>query len=105
LIENPVRSGQSIVYTEGDVTILGSVASGAEIVAGGSIHIYSALRGQAMAGAADNLRARIFCHCFEAELLAIGGYYKTADEIDDSLRSGPVQAWLEGDTLKISAMN
>ena len=105
LIENPVRSGQSIVYTEGDVTILGSVASGAEIVAGGSIHVYGALRGQAMAGAADNLRARIFCHCFEAELLAIGGYYKTADEIDDSLRSGPVQAWLEGDTLKISAMN
>ncbi len=100
-----MRSGQSIVYTEGDVTILGSVASGAEIVAGGSIHVYGALRGQAMAGAADNLRARIFCHCFEAELLAIGGYYKTADEIDDSLRSGPVQAWLEGDTLKISAMN
>jgi septum site-determining protein MinC len=105
LIENPVRSGQSIVFPEGDVTVLGSVASGAEIIAGGSIHVYGALRGQAMAGAADNPRARIFCHRFEAELLAIGGYYKTADEIEDSLRSGPVQAWLEGSTLKISAMN
>jgi septum site-determining protein MinC len=105
LIENPVRSGQSIVFTEGDVTVLGSVASGAEIIAGGSIHVYGTLRGQAMAGAADNPRARIFCHKFEAELLAIGGYYKTADEIEDSLRSGPVQAWLEGSTLKISAMN
>jgi septum site-determining protein MinC len=105
LIETPVRSGQSVVFPEGDVTVLGSVASGAEIIAGGSIHVYGALRGQAMAGAADNPRARIFCHRFEAELLAIGGYYKTADEIEDSLRSGPVQAWLEGSTLKISAMN
>jgi septum site-determining protein MinC len=105
LIESPVRSGQSVVFTEGDVTVLGSVASGAEIIAGGSIHVYGALRGQAMAGATDNLRARIFCHKFEAELLAIGGYYKTADEIEDSLRNGPVQAWLEGNTLKISAMN
>src|SRR4051812_13782062 len=45
LIEGSVRSGQSIIHTEGDVTILGSVASGAEVVAGGSIHIYGALRG------------------------------------------------------------
>jgi hypothetical protein len=32
LIENPVRSGQSVVFTDGDVTVLGSVASGAEII-------------------------------------------------------------------------
>ena len=105
LIENPVRSGDSVFFIEGDVTVLGSVGSGAEIIAGGSIHIYGALRGQAMAGAAGNARARIFCHRFEAELLAIGPYYKTADDIEESLRHGPVQAWLDGDTLKISAMN
>src|ERR1700680_1247591 len=40
LLESPVRSGQSVVFTEGDVTVLGSVGSGAEIVAGGSIHVY-----------------------------------------------------------------
>ena len=105
LIEEPVRSGQSVAFVEGDVTILGSVGSGAEIIAGGSIHIYGTLRGQAMAGVTGNRRARIFCHRFEAELLAIGSYYKTADEIDDSMRSGPIQAWLDGNTLKISAMN
>ena len=33
LLESPVRSGQSIVFAEGDVTVLGSVGSGAEIVA------------------------------------------------------------------------
>src|SRR5258708_998472 len=35
MLESPVRSGQSIVFIEGDVTVLGSVGSGAEIVAGG----------------------------------------------------------------------
>jgi len=105
LIEDPVRSGQSIVFAEGDVTVLGSVGSGAEIVAGGSIHVYGTLRGRAMAGVNGNGRARIFCHRVEAELLAIDSYYKTADDIEDSLRHGPVQAWLEGGTLKISAMH
>ena len=105
LIEDPVRSGQSIVFAEGDVTVLGSVGSGAEIVAGGSIHVYGTLRGRAMAGVNGNARARIFCHRVEAELLAIDSYYKTADDIEDSLRHGPVQAWLEGGTLKISAMH
>jgi len=105
LIESPVRSGQSVAFIEGDVTVLGSVASGAEIIAGGSIHIYGTLRGQAMAGAAGSRRARIFCHRFDAELLAIGAYYKTADEIEDSLRRGPIQAWLDGNNLQISAMN
>jgi septum site-determining protein MinC len=105
LLDEPVRSGRSIAFVDGDVTVLGSVASGAEIIAGGSIHIYGTLRGQAMAGVTGNRRARIFCHRFEAELLAIGSCYKTADEIEESLRSGPVQAWLDGNTLKISAMN
>jgi septum site-determining protein MinC len=105
LIEDPVRSGQSVVFAEGDVTVLGSVGSGAEIVAGGSIHVYGTLRGRAMAGVNGNTRARIFCHRVEAELLAIDSYYKTADDIEDSLRQGPVQAWLEGSTLKISAMH
>src|SRR5664279_3607407 len=50
VLESPVRSGQSVVFAEGDVTVLGSVGSGAEIVAGGSIHVYGTLRGRAMAG-------------------------------------------------------
>ncbi len=105
LIEEPVRSGQSVVFIEGDITVLGSVGSGAEIVAGGSIHVYGALRGRAIAGAGGNPRARIFCHRVEAELLAIDCFYKTADDIEDSLRRQPAQIWLEGGTVKISAMN
>jgi septum site-determining protein MinC len=105
LLENPVRSGQSVVFTEGDVTVLGSVGSGAEIVAGGSIHIYGTLRGRAMAGVNGNSSARIYCQKIEAELLAIDGYYQTAEEIDPSLRNRPAQAWLQGDTMKITPLN
>lgn len=100
IIDAPVRSGQSIVFPEGDVTVLGSVASGAEIVAGGSIHIYGALRGRALAGSIGNASARIFCHKLEAELVAIDGLYKTAEDLDAKHRGHAVQVWLEGDTIK-----
>lgn len=103
LIDNPVRSGQR-VFAQGDVTVVGSVGSGAEIVAGGSVHIYGTLRGRAMAGASGNIQARIFCQRMEAELLAIGSYFKTAEDIEENLRCGPAQVRLEGTTLRISAM-
>ena len=105
LLAEPVRSGQSIVFADGDVTVLGSVGSGAEIVAGGSIHIYGTLRGRAMAGVNGNSSARIYCQRIEAELLAIDGYYQTAEEIDDAIRNRPAQAWLQGDTMKITPLN
>ena len=105
LLESPVRSGQSIVFADGDVTVLGSVGSGAEIVAGGSIHVYGTLRGRAMAGVNGNASARIYCQKIEAELLAIDGYYQTADQIDAALRNRPAQAWLDGSTMKITPLN
>jgi septum site-determining protein MinC len=104
IIDQPVRSGQSIVFTEGDVTVLGSVASGSEIVAGGSIHVYGALRGRALAGATGNPDARIFCRKLEAELVAIDGLYKTAEDMQAQLRGQPAQVWLEGDAMKIATI-
>jgi septum site-determining protein MinC len=104
LVEHPVRSGQTIYHPHGDVIVLGSVGSGAEIVAGGSIHIYGALRGRAMAGANGNAKARIFCRKIEAELLAIGGYYRTTDDLEEQLRNRPIQAWLDGETMVIAAL-
>ncbi len=99
LIESPVRSGQCIVFPEGDVTVVGSVASGAEIVAGGSIHVYGTLRGRAIAGSLGVERARIFCAKFDAELVAINGLYKSADEMGAHLRGRPVQARLEKESM------
>ncbi|MGO8952888.1 MAG: septum site-determining protein MinC, partial [Rhodomicrobium sp.] len=104
-LDSPVRSGQSVIFIEGDVTVLGSVGSGAEIVAGGSIHVYGTLRGRAMAGVNGNSSARIYCQRIEAELLAIDGYYQIAEELDANLRSKPVQAWLEGKIMRITPLN
>ena len=105
LIESPIRSGQSVIFPYGDVTVLGSVSSGAEVVAGGSIHIYGALRGRAMAGSMGNARARIFCSKNEAELISIDGYYRTSEEMDASLRTRPAQCWLDDRVLLIAALD
>lgn len=105
LVDQPVRSGQSIVFLHGDVTVIGSVGSGAEVVAGGSIHIYGALRGRALAGAKGNPGARLFCTRGEPELLAIDCVYMTADEVDPQLRGKPMQVWLDGGTIRIAALD
>jgi septum site-determining protein MinC len=105
LLETPVRSGQSVFFPDGDVTVLGSVGSGAEIIAGGSIHIYGTLRGRAMAGMSGNRQARIFCSRIEAELLAIDGFYRTAEDLDATVNGRVVQAWLNGEVLMVAAMS
>lgn len=105
IIDQPVRSGQSVIFPEGDITIIASVASGAEVVAGGSIHVYGALRGRAMAGSMGNASARIFCSKLEAELLAIDGLYKTAEDIEPHLRGRAVHLWLDGDAIKTETLN
>lgn len=105
IIDQPVRSGQSVIFPEGDVTIIASVASGAEVIAGGSIHVYGALRGRALAGSMGNSSARIFCSKLEAELLAIDGLYKTAEDIEPQLRGRSVHLWLEGDAIRINTLN
>ena len=105
LLDSPVRSGQSVVFPDGDVTVVGSVGSGAEIVAGGSIHVYGTLRGRAMDGVNGNPAARIYCQRIEAELLAIDGFYQTAEEIDPGLRNRPAQAWLEGNVMRITPLS
>lgn len=104
VIDQPVRSGQSIIFPEGDVTVLGSVASGAEVIAGGSIHIYGALRGRALAGSAGNPSARIFCRKLEAELIAIDGLYKTAEDLDPKTLGQPVHVWLDDTVLKTAVL-
>jgi septum site-determining protein MinC len=105
VLDQPVRSGQSVVFTGGDVTVIGSVASGAEIIAAGSVHVYGTLRGRVMAGSTGNARARIFCRKIEAELVAIDGFYRTAEDIEPNLRQRAVQVWLEGDVMRIAALD
>ncbi len=104
VIDQPVRSGQTVVFERGDITVLGSVASGAEIMAGGSVHIYGTLRGRAIAGLGGNPGARIFCRKLQAELLAIDGVYQTADDMPANVLGKPVQVWLHGEQMKITVL-
>jgi septum site-determining protein MinC len=105
IVNSPVRSGQSISHPEGDVTVIGSVASGAEVIAGGSVHIYGTLRGRVVAGVHGEAHSRIFCRRLEAEFLSVGGVYITADEIEANVRSQAVQAWLENEMVKIARLD
>lgn len=105
VIDQPVRSGQTIEHPDGDVTVIGSVGSGAEIIAGGSIHIYGSLRGRALAGTSGDAKARIFCRKLEAELVAIDGYYRISEELEPHLLKRPAHAWLEDTTLNIAALD
>ncbi len=105
VVDRAVRSGQSIIFEEGDVTIIGSVASGAEVIAGGSIHIYGALRGRAVAGLRSGAGARIFCQKLAAELVAIDGLYHTAEDWGEDLRGRAVQVRLDQGALKMSALD
>lgn len=105
VVDAPVRSGQTIFHPQGDVIVIGSVSSGADVIAGGSIHVYGTLRGRAMAGAYGEMRARIFCRRLEAELLAVGGIYLTADEIDEEMLSQNVQIWLDSEDVKVARLD
>jgi len=104
MLTSPVRSGQAIFFPDGDVSVTGSVASGAEIIAAGSIHIYGTLRGRAIAGSTGDERARIFCSRFEAELVVIGGFYKSAQDIDPEIFGKPVQIWLQNNVILLKVM-
>ena len=101
----PVRSGQQVYADNRDLTVLGMVGAGAEVIADGSIHVYGALRGRALAGAQGNEKARIFCREFLAELVAIAGHYTVLEESPQDLRGKPAQVWLDGDELKIAALD
>ncbi len=97
-ITHPVRSGQRI-YTHGDLTVVGSVSAGAEVIADGNIHIYGALRGRAIAGAQGNKSARIFCQTLDAELISIAGNYKPNEDIDDEYRGQNIQISLANEKI------
>ena len=101
----PVRSGQQVYADNRDLTVLATVGAGAEVIADGSIHIYGALRGRALAGAQGNEKARIFCREFHAELVAVAGHYKVLEDIPKDLRGKAVQVWLDGDTLRIEQLD
>lgn len=100
----PVRSGQQVYARGTDLVITAVVGNGAEVIADGSVHVYAALRGKAIAGAQGDASARIYCQDFQAELVSIAGHYRVFEDIPADLRGKPVQVWLEGEKLLLARL-
>jgi septum site-determining protein MinC len=104
VLSQPLRAGQ-IVYAENrDAVAIAAINTGAELIADGNIHVYSVLRGRALAGARGNDQARIFCQRLEAELVSIAGVYASADEIPKDKHGKAVQIYLRDGSLVIAEL-
>jgi septum site-determining protein MinC len=102
LVTQPVRSGTQLYARGADLVVTAAVHTGAEIIADGNIHVYGPLRGRAMAGAAGDAEARIFCSRFEAELVSIAGRYLVSEQMPPEMRGLAVQIVLDDDRLTIT---
>lgn len=105
VIDKPLRSGQQVYAKGGDLVVLAVVSHGAEVIADGSIHIYAPLRGKAIAGARGDTSARIYTQSLEAELLAIAGIYRTAENpLPADVAGKPAQVHLQGEKLLLQPL-
>ena len=106
IVDTPVRAGQRVYARGCDLIITAVVNNGAEIIADGSIHVYAALHGRALAGASGNADARIFALSMQPELVSIAGVYRTFDEgFPPELALRPAQIRLHGDRLDILSLS
>ena len=106
IIDTPVRAGQRIYARGCDLIVTAVVNNGAEIIADGSIHVYSTLNGRALAGASGNAEARIFALSMSPELVSIAGVYRTfEDGFPKEYARSPAQIRLVGDRIDILSVN
>jgi len=101
IVVQHVRSGQRVAAPGTDLIVVGSVSSGAEILAGRHIHVYGALRGRALAGAEGDTSAAIFCLQFNPDLVAIAGEYLVNEELGADWLGRAVHVYLQDGSLRI----
>lgn len=102
-VERSLRSGQIVRYG-GDVVLYGDLNPGAEVIAGGNILVFGAVKGMAHAGARGNDGAHIVAFDFRPTQLRIGR--KIAIPPESRTRSGgrqwtPEVAWVQGGEIVI----
>lgn len=88
--QDMLRTGQQLVAEDSDVVLIGDMNSGAELIAGGSVHIYGTAGGRIIAGCNGRSDARIFCQKLNAELVSLGGTYCVAESMPKALLKQPV---------------
>jgi septum site-determining protein MinC len=104
VVKQNVRSGQQIYAKNADLVIFGAVGNGAEVIADGSIHIYGALRGKAMAGAAGDHNSVIIANSLEAELVSISGQYWLAEHLQQHSLDKRACIRRDGESLMVETL-
>lgn len=104
VVTQPIRSGKEVYARDGDLVVMTTVSTGAELLADGHVHVYGRLRGRAHAGVTGDQTARIFCQSLDAELVSVAGHWRVREDIPETLIGRAVQIFLEGDRLMIEPL-
>eukprot|EP00644_Phytophthora_capsici_P016610 jgi/Phyca11/509520/fgenesh2_kg.PHYCAscaffold_47_\ len=104
VVSHSVRSGQQVFAQNRSLVVLGNVNSGAEVMADEDVVVLGTLKGRALAGIGGNVRARIVCQSFDAELISIAHCFTTCDDLEQDetgtlQRHKPTAITLQDDRL------
>lgn len=96
-----LRTGEQLYVQGSSVCVLGSVHSGAELLADGHIVVCGEVSGRVFCGQAGDAGAQIVVTGkFDAELVAVAGVYMLGDTVPSALRRDrPLVVTLRGDAL------
>lgn len=101
VIEDPVRSGQSI-YAEGkNLVIIGDVKRGAEIAADFSVTVFGKLQGRVHAGVNGSKTSTIMSTNFDPEVASISGTFIGNQDIESANLEKSCLVQLRADQNKI----
>ena len=93
-ISGIVRTG-TVIEHDGDIIIEGTVHDGAEIRAGGDIHIYGLAGGRLFAGCNGNTAACLYINRFDAEIVSIDGRGRVFEDIPNNWRRASMKISLD----------
>jgi septum site-determining protein MinC len=99
-----VRSGQCVTAEGQDLVLTNVLSHGGELVADGSIHVYSKAQGRIMAGAKGNTQARIYCLQFYPQIVSIAGVFFVFETLPEEVAGKAVQIWLENGELQLKVL-
>lgn len=101
-IPGTVRSG-AVVRFAGDIQVFGDVNPGAQLIAGGNVLVFGALKGLAHAGARGDLSAVILAFDMRPTQLRIGKVIQLPSSPPEQVgrHVAPEIAWLSGNSIVI----
>ena len=105
MVVSKVRSGMQIYAKNKDLIVRGDVNYGSEVIADGSIYVYGALNGKAIAGASGDVTAHVISLAFNPELVAISGIYVLHESISPSMLGVCIRSYLEDGKIQFMLLS